>query len=137
MSDALLVVEDEGLLEQGLLLVEGFQARLGDLLDHRFGLALLAEFVGENVLLALHDRRIDAGSIDRDRIGRRDVHRDLPPDRGKLVGLARRLQCDQHADLAKSFGHLIVHIGRNHALPDRQHSSAAQRDVFADGGDGR
>src|SRR3954462_2739836 len=43
LPDALLVVEDEGLLEQRLLLVEGLQPRLGNLLDHGFGLALLAE----------------------------------------------------------------------------------------------
>src|SRR6476659_11320640 len=42
LADALLVVEDEGLLEQRLLLVEGPEPGLGDLLDHRFGLALLA-----------------------------------------------------------------------------------------------
>src|SRR5947209_5372278 len=53
LPDAFLVVEDEGLLEQGLLLVEGLEARFGDLFDHRFRLALLAEFVGQDVLLAL------------------------------------------------------------------------------------
>src|SRR5882762_10020881 len=45
LTDALLVVEDERLLQQSLFLVEGFQPGLGDLLDHRLGLALLAELV--------------------------------------------------------------------------------------------
>ena len=136
-ADALLVVVDERLLEQGLLLVEGLQPRLGDLLDHRLGLALLAELVGQNVLLALDDRRIDAGRIDRERIGRRDMHRDLPAERRKLVRLAGRFQRDQHADLAEPFGDRVVHVAADHALPDRQHGRAAQRHVLADGGDRR
>src|SRR5688572_19214241 len=77
LRDTLLVVEDERLLEQGLLLVEGFQARLRDLVDHRLGLALLAELVGEDVLLALHHRGIDAGGIERNRVRRGDMHGDL------------------------------------------------------------
>src|SRR5262245_27359684 len=63
LADALLVVEDEGLLQQRLLLVEGLQARLGDLLDHRLGLALLTELVGQDVLLALDHRRIDTRRV--------------------------------------------------------------------------
>src|SRR5437588_309309 len=62
------VGKDEGLLEQGLLLVERLETVLDDLLDHRFGLALLTEFVGEHVLLALHDFRIDAGRLKRQRV---------------------------------------------------------------------
>src|SRR3954471_17586582 len=64
LPDALLVVKDEGLLEQRLLLVEGLEPGLGDLVDHRLGLPLLAEFVGEDVLLALHHRGIDTRRID-------------------------------------------------------------------------
>src|SRR5215210_3838365 len=52
LPDALLVIVDERLLQQGLLLVEGFEPRLGDLVDHSLGLALLAKLVRQNVLLA-------------------------------------------------------------------------------------
>src|SRR3569623_2239673 len=55
LRDRLLVFEDERLLEHADFLVEGLQARLDDLLDHSLGLALLAELVGKNVLLALDD----------------------------------------------------------------------------------
>jgi hypothetical protein len=58
------------------------------LLDHRLGLALLAELVSQNVLLALDHGRINAGRIDRERVRRRDMHGDLPADRRELVGLA-------------------------------------------------
>src|SRR5215470_11158776 len=51
-------VVDEGLLEQADFLVVGLQAGLDDLLDHVLGLALLAIFVGEHVLLALDDFRL-------------------------------------------------------------------------------
>src|SRR6218665_3741149 len=41
LGDALLVVEDEGLFQQGDFLEEGLDARIDDLLDHRVRLALL------------------------------------------------------------------------------------------------
>src|SRR5438094_601209 len=63
LRDTLFVVEDEGLLQKALLLVEGLEPRLGNLLDHRLWLALLAEFVGQNVLLALDHRRVDTRGI--------------------------------------------------------------------------
>src|ERR1700746_663602 len=67
-------VVDEGLLEQADFLVESLQARFDDLLDHVLRLALLAILVGEHVLLALDDFRVEARRIECLRIGGGDVH---------------------------------------------------------------
>src|SRR5712664_312730 len=53
LGDRLGVVVDKGLLEQADFLVIGLQTGLDDLFDHVLGLALLAVFVGEHVLLTL------------------------------------------------------------------------------------
>ena len=135
LPDALLVVEDERLLEQRLLLVEGLQPQLGDLFDHRLGLALLAELVGQDVLLALDHRRIDAGGIDRDRIGRGDMHRDLPADSPRVRRPCRTTSARPARRSCRARRNLVVHVARDHALPDRQHGGAAQRHVLADRGD--
>src|SRR6185312_8152495 len=120
LRDALLVVEDKRLIEQRLLLVESFQTRFDDLIDHILGLALLAKFVGENVLLALDYGPVDGGGIDRDRIGGRDMHRDLPAERHQFVRLARRFKRNEYADLAEPVADRIVHVISDHALADRQ-----------------
>jgi hypothetical protein len=70
-------VVDEGLLQQADFLVVGLQAGLDDLLDHVLGLALLAILVGQHVLFALDDGGIEPGRIERLRIGRGDMHREL------------------------------------------------------------
>ena len=75
LRHALLVVEDEALIEQADFLVEGLQPELDDLLDDVGRFALRLEFVGQHVLLALDGRRIEPGRIDRLRIGGGDVHR--------------------------------------------------------------
>src|SRR5689334_24957046 len=58
LRDRLLVVVYVGLLEQADLLVEGLEPRFDDLGNDVFGLALLAELVGEHVLLALDHRGV-------------------------------------------------------------------------------
>ena len=108
---------------------------LDDLVDHVLGLALLAELVGQNILLALDHRRIDAGGIDGERVRRRNMHRDLTAERGQFVRLAGRLQRDQHAHLAETVGHGAVDVAADRALLDREPLGAAQRHVLADLGD--
>ena len=99
------------------------------------GLPCCLELVGEHVFLARDHRRIEAGGIDRLRIRGRDMHGDHAAERGKFVGLAGRFERDQHADLAETVGHRIVHIGADRALADRERGGAAQRHVLADLGD--
>ena len=57
LRHALLVVEDEALIEQADFFVEGLEAGLDDLVDHVRRFALRLEFVREHVLLALDGRR--------------------------------------------------------------------------------
>src|SRR5712664_4196630 len=118
LGDRLGVSVDEGLLEQADFLVIGLQTGLDDLFDHVLGLALLAVFVGEHVLLTLYDGGIEPGRIQRLRIGGRNMHGDLTPEHGEFVGLAGGFQRHDHAHLACALDHGIVHIARHHALAD-------------------
>src|SRR5215813_12324044 len=77
LRHTLLVVENKWLLEQTNFLVERLEPRLDDLVDYVSRFALLLELVGEHILLALHNRRIERPGIQRHRIGGRDVHRNL------------------------------------------------------------
>src|SRR5215470_5119536 len=52
LGDRFSAIVDESLLEEANLLVVGLQAGIDDLLDDVLGLALLAIFVGQHVLLA-------------------------------------------------------------------------------------
>src|ERR1051326_1537180 len=81
LGDALLVVEDEWLLQQADFLVEGLEPRLDDLVDHVRRLTLRLGLVGQHVALALHRRGIEAWRIDGLWIGRGDLHRHLPSNR--------------------------------------------------------
>src|SRR5438067_11016401 len=63
-SHAFLIVEDEALVQQTNLLVEGLQAGFDDLIDHIGGLALRLGLVGQHSLLALDGGGIQAGRID-------------------------------------------------------------------------
>src|ERR1700755_1261222 len=53
-------IVDEGLLQKTDFLVISLQARIDDLLDHVFRLALLAVLVGQHVLLALDGFGVEA-----------------------------------------------------------------------------
>src|SRR5262249_33595510 len=78
------------------LFVEGLEPRLDDLVDHGCGLSLGAKFVSKYALLARHDGRVEAGRINGERTCGCDVHRDLAAKFREFLGLALRLQPDQH-----------------------------------------
>src|SRR6185312_1666823 len=136
LRDRLGRVVHVGLLEQADLLVEGLQAGIDDLLDDVLGFPLLPEFVGQHGLLALDRLRIETRRVDRLRVCGGDVHRDHPAHRDQLVGLARRFERDDDADLAEALGHRIVHVHADGALADLESGGAAQGHVLADLGDG-
>ena len=102
LRHALLVVVDVGLIEQADLLVEGLEARTRR--SSRSSLAGLPCALNLSASTSF-SRVTTAGSrpdgVDRLRIGRGDMHRDQPAERGELVGLAGRFQRDQHAHLAE------------------------------------
>ena len=63
------------------------------------------------------------------------MHRDLPAERDERIVFAFRLQRDDHRDAAEAVDDLAVHVLADRAVFHMQPSSAAQRDVLADGGD--
>src|SRR5664279_2308964 len=81
LRDGLFVVEDKRLLDQTDFLVKSLQTGLDDLLYHVFRLALLAEFVGQHIFLALYQSRVEAGLVERLRIGRAHMHGQLAAKR--------------------------------------------------------
>src|SRR6202042_3567866 len=82
LGHGLAAVVNEGLLQKADFLVIGLQTRLDDLLDHILRLALLTVFIGQHVLFALDRRRIEPGRIKRQRVGGRDMHRELLAEYG-------------------------------------------------------
>ena len=64
------------------------------------------------------------------------MHRDHAAEARQFVGLAGGFERDQHADLAQTVDHRIVHVGADRALADRQSRRAAQCHVLADLGNG-
>ena len=84
-------------------------------------------------------RSTSAGSsslaVERQRMGRGDVHRDLLAERAQRLGRRRALERDQHADLAEARRDLVVDVGHDRALVHLEHRGAAQRLVLADLGD--
>ena len=58
----------------------------------------------------------NAGEIEGDRIGRRDMHRQHPAEGLQLVRLAGRFERHHHADLAEAGRDLVVHVGADHTV---------------------
>src|ERR1700761_6140434 len=132
----LLVVENERLLDQTNFLVESLQSRLDDLLDDIRGFALRLGLVRQYALLAFDRGRVEAGRIDRLRIGGCDVHGHHAADRLELIGIAGRLQRHNDADAAEAVGHRTMHVASHYPFADRKSCGPAQRHVLADLGDG-
>ena len=98
-------------------------------------LAGLPRLLGEDRALALDDRRIELLGRQRQRIGRRHMHGDLARDGVGRIGLAGRLDSDQHAELAEIVGNRVVDIGRDSALLHAKPGRAAEAQVLADRAD--
>ena len=80
LRDGQVGVHHELLPEQADFLVELVQPADDHLLDHRVRLAGLARLLGQHLLLALDQRRVEVVDVQRGRRGRGDVHRHLPAD---------------------------------------------------------
>src|ERR1700722_9766234 len=66
-----------------------------------------------------------------------DVHRDLAAECDELVGLPRRLEADNDADLAEPITDRVVHVAADRALRHGNLGGAAQGHVLADGRNSR
>ena len=121
---------DIGLLQQANLFVERLQAGLDDLLDHRLGLALAAEFIGQNILFSRHRLRIESGS-GRSPADWRPQCAWRPAGRSAVSSSALpvRFQGHDDADLAEPFRYGVMDIARRRrpALTD---TAAARRNVM-------
>src|SRR5579863_441357 len=134
LGDGLGRIMDVRLIEEADLPVEGLEAGFDNLLDDVRGLA--GVLLDEHRALALNGRRIDPGGVERDGTCRGDMHRHLPPERAELCPIARGFERDDDSDPAEPVGDRAVHIMADRALGDFEALRAAQRHVFADGGDG-
>jgi hypothetical protein len=81
---------NKGLIKQADFLVVGLQAAFDDLFNDMVRLA--GALIAEHRLFAGHDGRIKAGCIERQRAGRRHMHRDLPAEVVQLVRLGGRFE---------------------------------------------
>src|SRR5215475_12667953 len=88
LRHTLLVIENKWLLQQANFLVERLKSRLDDLVDHVSRFALLLELVGKHILLAFHNCGIERSGVERQRVSRRDVHRNLATNGRQFVSLA-------------------------------------------------
>ena len=124
---------DERLLQEGDLLEVALQAAFDDLLHDVIRLAGI--LVAQDGALALDGCLVHARGIQRHRVRGSHVHGDLAaesPENGHVpLGLERH----EDADLAETFGHRVVDIGRDHALGHFELGDPAQGHVLADGGD--
>ena len=125
----------EGLRQQHDLLVEFAQAALDHLLDHGRGLARFLRLLGEHRALALDERRIEAVDVDGLRIGGGDVHGDLLAEALQRLGVARRFERDDDADLAEPGRDAVVHVARDRAVLDGEIGAPPERHVLADRAD--
>src|SRR3954453_3033537 len=121
---------DRGLIDERPLLVEGLHARLDDLVEHMSRLARV--LVAQDAALALDGRRIERRRIERQWLGRRDMHRDLASQLRQRCLVALRFKRDDHADLSEAFGDRRMHILSDHAGRNRELRRTAQRHVLAD-----
>ena len=95
---------DRSLFEQADFLVVGLEPGLDDLFDHVLRLALLAVFVGQHVLLPLHDGGIEPGRIQCLRIGGGDMHRELAAEHSQPSLIAGGFEPDDDPDSAEAIG---------------------------------
>src|SRR5690606_3690521 len=98
LGDGYALIIDERLLHQRALAGKLAQLALDDLGTHRLGLALGCDLLLCDATLALDHLARDVRCVDRDRIGRGDVQRDLARHREGLV-TAGSLEGDEHTDL--------------------------------------
>ena len=89
------------------------------------------EFPNENLFVKLHSsvRGQDVYVIQQTAS---NVHRNLTTKCHQLFGIARRLQRNQHTDLAHAVGDGVVNVSGDHARIDGQASGAAEAHVLAD-----
>src|SRR5579864_5561576 len=92
----ILLVKNEGLIEQANFLVVGLEAGLDDLLDDVCWFAL--GLGRKHIFLALDRCRIETGRIDGLGVGEGNMHRHHAAESLELLGIARRFEPDDHAD---------------------------------------
>ena len=74
-----------------------------------------ARLLAQHVALAVERRGIDRGDVEILRVGGGDMHRQLRAQGRRAVLARRRLERDQHADLAETGRERIVHVGGDDA----------------------
>src|SRR6266851_659503 len=135
LADASFAVDHEDLLEENDLLVEFAQPAFDHALDDRLCLGARLRLLAEHRALAVERRRRHLGGVDVERLGGRDVHRQLSPQSGQRIALGFGFERDQHGDLAETRRQGIMDIGGNDSAPDLETCRAAEHKVFADSRD--
>src|SRR5262249_50084739 len=125
-------IVDVGLIKQAYLFVESLEPRFDNLVDHIRGLPLGSVLVGKYFLLAPDQVRVEAGRLDRLRIGGCPVHRKHAAEALEPLALASRLQRHENPDLSEAWLDGIVHVAANDAICDGQRGCSSQRHVLAD-----
>src|SRR6266700_150575 len=121
LLDRLVLIPDEGLVQQDDLLVEVLQLALDDPLDDVVRLALGLR--GVDLALALEDLARDVVAADVGGVRGGDVHRDVTSQPAELVGhgdeVGLAVQLDEHAELGRQVGVGLVQVGLDDALAGR------------------
>src|ERR1700720_2197377 len=125
LADPAFAVDHEDLLEEHDLLIELAQPAFDHALDDRLRLGGCLRLLAQHGALALERGRRHLGDIEVERLGGRDLHRQLPPERRDRLALGSGFERHQDADLAETGGQRIMDIGGDDPTLDGEMRGAA------------
>ncbi len=121
--------------EQCIFLGKLLDRAIDHLGDDVSGLAAFSRLFGGDRALALDHVLVKPGFVQRQRKGRRDMHRNLLAQRIQRLCIGFALQRDKHANLAEARRLLVMDIRHNCPRRHFQPPRTADRLILADRGD--